>query len=82
MDLASHAKFLAAFGPQGPRFEIVADLGRAETPAWDRVTSYLIDEQGLVREIFPMIIHGRANWPAILREVEQLHASQEKKAEE
>ena len=69
--LSDHGKFLKAFKP-APRFDIVADLDRAETKAYDRTTAYLIDKEGIVRQIFPMIIHARPAWEAILREIDGL----------
>ncbi len=70
-DLKSHAKFLKHFDPQ-PRFDIVADLDRQATQRYDRTTAYLIDKQGVVRQIFPMLIHHRGSWRALLHEVEGL----------
>ena len=75
--LEPYGPFLARFGDDGPRFEIVCDLGREETPAYDRTTAYLIDKAGRVREIFPMIIHARPSWKIVLREVLELRAAQE-----
>lgn len=69
--LADHGKFLKGFEP-GPRFEILADLERAETKAYDRTTAYLVDKEGIVRQIFPMIIHARPAWEAILGEIDGL----------
>ena len=69
--LKAHAKFLKNFG-SGPPFDIVADLNRKQTTAYDRTTAYLIDKQGIVRQIFPMLIHSRPSWRAILSEVDRL----------
>lgn len=65
-DLESHAKFLKHFGDGGPPFEIVADLARKGTAKYGRTTTYLIDKQGIVRQVFPQTIHYRADWRAIL----------------
>ena len=70
--LADHGKFLKSGFEPAPRFDIVADLDRAETKAYDRTTAYLIDKEGTVRQIFPMIIHARPAWEAILREIDGL----------
>ena len=70
-DLESHGTFLKHFG-DGPPFAIVADVNRKQTPRYDRTTAYLIDKKGIVREIFPMLIHSRASWRAILHEVDKL----------
>ena len=58
-------------------FEIVADIGRQATQRYKQTTAYLIDRDGIVREIFPMTVHHRASWRAILNAVDRL-----KKAEE
>ncbi len=69
-DLEQHAQFLQ--GLEERRFEIVADLERAETTAYDRTTAYLVDREGVVRQVFPMLIHTRPDWGAILAEVDRL----------
>ena len=70
-DLESHGKFRSKFKPE-PRFEIVADLDRAVTTGYERTTTYLIDREGVVRQIFPNLIRHRASWDAILREVRKI----------
>ncbi|MBT8485095.1 MAG: hypothetical protein KJO43_05915 [Phycisphaerae bacterium] len=70
-DLASHGKFHSAFKP-APRFEIVADLSRAETGRYGRTTTYLIDKTGIVRQVFPQLIHHRAAWESILGETRRV----------
>ena len=69
-DLEKHAQFLQ--GLEERRFEIVADLNRAETKVYDRTTAYLIDREGKVRQIFPMLIHTRPDWRAIVAEIDRL----------
>lgn len=71
-DLASHGKFLENFSP-GPRFDIVADMGRKKTKKYDRTTAYLIDKEGMVQQIFPMLIHERASWRGILHEIDRMN---------
>ena len=73
-DLKSHAKILRKFKTPLP-FEVVADLNRRATKKYDRTTVYLIDKTGVVRQIFPMLIHSRASWRAILHEAEKLQKS-------
>ena len=73
-DLKSHGKLLKKFKTPPP-FEIVADLNRKATKKYDRTTVYLIDKTGVVRQIFPMLIHSRASWRAILHQVEELQQS-------
>jgi len=70
-DLVSHAKFLKRF-EKTPRFDIVADINREKTRRYDRTTAYLIDKKGIVRQVFPMIIHERAPWWAVLHEMDRL----------
>lgn len=73
-DLKSHGKILRKFKTPLP-FELVADLNRKATKKYDRTTVYLIDKTGVVRQIFPMLIHSRASWRAILHEVKELQQS-------
>ncbi len=70
-DLKSHGRFLKKFGSKPP-FDIVADLNRKATTGYDRTTAYLIDKKGVVRQVFPMLIHSRPSWRAILNEVDRL----------
>ena len=70
-DLESHGKFTRNFrAPK--RLTVVADLDRKVTTSYDRTTAYLIDSEGIVRQIFPMIIHARPDWRAILAEATEL----------
>ena len=71
-DLKSHGRILRKF-QSPPPFEIAADFERLKTKRYDRTTAYLIDKAGIVREVFPMLIHHRASWQAILHEVEKLN---------
>ena len=70
-DLQSHAKILKSFKPK-PRFPIALDVGREQTEKYKRTTAYLIDTEGIVQQIFPMLIHSRPSWSAILSEIDQL----------
>jgi hypothetical protein len=70
-DLESHGKFRDLFKPS-PRFEIVADLDRRDTGRYGRTTTYLIDREGVVRQVFPNVIHHRASWEAILAESQRV----------
>jgi len=70
-DLASHAKFLEHF-KEPIAFKIVADLNRMQSTAYDRTTAYLVDREGIVRQVFPMMIHHRATWRAVLNEADRL----------
>lgn len=70
-DLKSHGRFRTYFKPE-PRFELAADFDRAETTRYERTSTYLIGKDGIVKQIFPQLIHFRANWDAILREAERV----------
>jgi len=70
-DLESHGRFLGSFGADRP-FEIVADLNRAKTTTYHRTTTYLIDKKGVVREVFPAMIHMRPDWRAVLNRMDEL----------
>lgn len=54
------------------KFELLTDVGRKKTEAYERTTAYLIDEKGIVRQVFPMVIHVRPSWGAFLTEIDQL----------
>ena len=56
-----HNRIRKNFKPR-PRFQLAADLGRNHTSHYDRTTAYLIDKKGIVRQIFPMLIHARPSW--------------------
>jgi hypothetical protein len=70
-DLESHAKILKKLG-KSPPFDIVCDIDRKETARYHRTTAYLIDKRGVVRQVFPMLIHARPSWRAIWHEADQL----------
>lgn len=42
----------------------------------DRTTAYLVDADGVVRQIFPMTIHHRPSWRALLGELDALLAGE------
>ena len=71
--LENHAKILPKLGQDLP-FEVVADLNREATEAYDRTTTYLIDMDGTVREIFPALIHMRPTWFSVLHRLEEIQA--------
>ena len=73
-ELKSHGKFLKRFGSSGPPFDILADLNREKTKRYHRTTAYLIDKSGVVRQVFPMLIHSRPSWKAILGEMDRIFA--------
>jgi len=71
-DLESFSGMLGRFGDDGPPFEILCDIGRAETDRWDRTTTYLIGKDRRVIEVFPSVIHERPNWSAVLNRIDAL----------
>lgn len=70
-DLESHARMRANLKPE-PRFELVADIDRAKTGAYKRTTTYLIDANGVVRQVFPHTLRSRGSWDAVLSELDRL----------
>jgi peroxiredoxin len=74
-DLESHGKMAQKLKPS-PRMDLVADLDRRDTLEYDRTTMYLIDKKGAVRQIFPMMIHMRPTWFAVLNEIDRLGLAQ------
>jgi len=63
---------IAAKVPGDLRFELVADLDRAKTDRYDRLTTYVIDADGVVRQVVPQMIRRRVDWRAILSELDRL----------
>lgn len=72
-DLESHGRMLKKFGA-GPPFNVVCDIGCRQTAKYHRTAAYLIDKQGIVRQVFPMLIHARPSWRAILHEIDRIAA--------
>jgi len=70
-DLKSHGRILSSLGGK-PAFDVVADLGRKQTQRYDHTTSYLIDKHGVVREIFPALVHMRPTWKSVLNRIDAL----------
>jgi len=70
-DLESHGKFYKHFDPE-PRFVIAADFDRKDTTSYKRTSTYLIDTKGVVRQVFPQMIHYRADWRSILNEADRV----------
>ena len=71
-DLESHGKMLKRIRVSDPQFIIAADIGHKTSTAFDRTSVYLIDADGVVREIFPMLIRQRASWEPVLRAMDAL----------
>lgn len=79
-DLKQHGQLPGRIRPAA-RFDVVADLNRAVTTRYDRTTAYLIDKEGVVRQVFPMLIHARPSWGAIVGQIETLVAEQKAASE-
>ncbi len=73
-DLETHGQFLKKFSSPPP-FDILADIGRKGAPRYDRTTAYLIDKKGIVRQVFPMLIHSRPTMSALLHELDRITGS-------
>ena len=73
-DVESARRFLEHFD-ETRSFDIVFDIDRAATKRYHRTTTYLIDERGVVRQVFPSLIHHRPAWSTVLEEVERLSAA-------
>lgn len=72
VDLGEFATFYGAGFDAAPRFEAVADLNRAKTGRLDHTTSYLVDPNGKILQVFPMTVRFRAAWPTIFAEIDRL----------
>jgi len=70
-DLDSAKRFLKHF-KKTPPFDILADFDKEKTPRYEHTTIYYIDKEGVVQQVFPMLIHMRPNWGSILREIDRL----------
>lgn len=53
-------------------FRLGTDLRREQTPRYDRVTTYLLDENGRVLQVFPAHRSMWLPWDAVLFEVDEL----------
>ena len=53
-------------------FEIATDLRREETPRYNRLTTYLLDADGRVLEIFPAHRRMWMPWDAVLQRIDEL----------
>ena len=71
-DLESHGKFLRKFKTPPP-FDIVADIDAKTAPHLDRTTAYLIDQDRVVRQVFPMTVRNRPSWYAVLNEIDRIN---------
>ena len=56
-------------------FELATDLGRARTERYERVTTYLLDREGRVLEIFPTHPEVWMPWDAVLERIERERAA-------
>ncbi|MCZ6834560.1 MAG: hypothetical protein O7G85_02185 [Planctomycetota bacterium] len=70
-DIESHGKFHDHFKPE-PKFELAADFSRSETGRYERTSTYVIGKDGVIKQIYPQLIHYRAHWDAVLSEAERV----------
>ena len=57
-----------------PPFPLLADVGQKQTKRIEQTTAYLIDADGIVRQVFPMQTYARGALQAILREADRILA--------
>ena len=69
-DPADTKKFLKGVG-ESPPFPFVSDVGRKQTKRYEQTTAYLIDANGVVRQVFPMQTYARGGVGALLREIDR-----------
>lgn len=69
--LAANVKIRDHLGGD-PHFLNAVDLGFSSRDRFERTTSYLVDKEGVVRQVFPMEVYQRAPWWALLKEVDKL----------
>jgi hypothetical protein len=55
-------------------FELATDLRGEQTPRYDRVTTYLLDGDGRVLEIFPAHRRMWMPWDAVLHRIDELRS--------
>lgn len=72
IDAETHANIRKGL-PEKPLYLMAADLPpMSQTAAYERVTTYVIDATGVVRQILPGTIEQRAPWSAVLSEIDRL----------
>lgn len=72
-DATHTGRFLAKLGGEVP-FPLLSDVGRQQASGCEPTTVYLMDEEGVVQQVFPMLTYSRGSWSAILREADRLLA--------
>ena len=70
-NIAQHANMLNLL-KGAPKCKLAADIGDRKTKRYERTTAYLIDKEGIVRQVFPMEIYRRPPWWAILNEIDRV----------
>ncbi len=70
---ADTKKFVPSMGGEPP-FPLVSDVERVQTKGFEQTTSYLIDADGVVRQVYPMLTYARGSMRAMLRDVERVLA--------
>ena len=72
---ADTKRFVPSMGGDTP-FPLLSDVGREKTQGYEQTTAYLIDAEGIVRQVFPMQTYARGSLQAILREAERVLPAQ------
>ncbi len=72
-NLMAHTNVIGELGFL-PEWDLVTDIGYRHN-SFARTTAYLLDTDGVVRQVFPMEIYDRPPWWAILNEVDRIDAA-------
>ena len=75
----SRWKMLEALGGDPP-FVPASDVDRRATPRFERVTTYLLDPEGRVVEIFPAHRRVWMPWDAVLNRLDELEREEQSEA--
>jgi peroxiredoxin len=71
----SRMNMLEALGGDPP-FVLASDVDRQSTPRFERVTTYILDPEGRVVEIFPAHRRVWMPWDAVLNRLDELAAGE------
>jgi alkyl hydroperoxide reductase subunit AhpC len=74
VDVENARKMHRSLGGGELPLTLAFDLERRETQAFDRTTAYLVDTDGVVQQVFPMIIHARPSGVVLLKEAMAMNA--------
>ena len=62
------------------KFPLVHDVMRQTAPGFDRTNAYFLDEEGIVRQVFPMSAYMRPSSTLVLDEIARILESDGKRA--